>query len=391
MWRIVWNSPNSEFGQFYVGMTKDAAGAVSFEYGTVETQVVGLALGVPTTHKIGTPDFAEFSPSGLITIAVSNDKVGNPQRGDLLGAFSTRTYATVTDQIRSTNAIDVTTNATANDATANAATYALVGPASARLQNISTRAQVGTGEKVLIGGFIITGSDSKRVILRGRGPSLSNSGISDPVHDPVIELYNSTNNPPIATNDNWQTTQKTEIEATGLAPADPLESAIVQTLAPGGYTVIVRDKDTSAARPGIVEVFDVGPASNAQLGNLSSRGFVGTSDNVLIGGIIIGPDGTGNANLLVRSLGPSLGTFGVAGALPDPKLKLVDQNGAELAANDDWHSNEAAIQAQAPTLAPSRNEEAALVASLPPGLYTVIVEGKNATGVATVEIYALSP
>jgi hypothetical protein len=392
MWRVVWNSPNSEFGQFYVGMTKDTTGVVSFEYGTVETQVVGLAVGVPTTHKIGTPDSGAFTPGGLITIAVSNDKVGNPQRGDLLGGFSTRTYATVTDQVRSTNAIDITTNATANDPMANAATYALVGPASARLQNISTRAQVGSNEKVLIGGFIITGSDPKKVIVRGRGPSLMAFGIADPLHDPIIELYNSAAGAtPIATNDDWQQTQKTEIEGTGLAPESPLESAIVQTLAPGNYTVILRDKDTSAARLGIVEVFDVAPAANAQLGNLSSRGFVGAGDDVLIGGVIVGPASIGDANVLVRSLGPSLGTFGVANALPDPTIKLFDQNGTQIAANDDWRANEAAIQAQAPTLAPSRDEEAALIATLAPGQYTAIIEGKNATGVATVEVYALVP
>jgi hypothetical protein len=394
MWRIVWNSPNSEFGQFYVGMTKDVAGAVTFEYGTVETQVVGLALGVPTTHKIGTPDSGSFTPSGLITIAIANNRVGNPQTGDLLGAFSTRTYATVTDQIRSTNAIDVTTNATANDATANAATYAVVGPQSARLQNISTRAQVGTADKVLIGGFIITGTESKRIVVRGRGPSLLGfPNITDPLHDPIIELYNSTPGaPPIATNDDWQNppSNGTDVSNTGLAPTHPFESALVRTLAPGNYTVILRDKDTSAARLGLVEVFDVGPASNSQLGNLSSRGFVGTGDNVLIGGVIVGPTNTGNANLLVRSLGPSLGAFGVAGTLPDPTLRIVNQSGTTIGSNDDWGANAAAIAAQAPNLAPSRPEESALIISLAPGQYTAIVEGKNATGVATVEVYALT-
>jgi hypothetical protein len=175
-----------------------------------------------------------------------------------------------------------------------------------------------------------------------------------------------------------------------LAPESPLESAIVQTLAPGAYTVILRDKDMSAARLGIVEVFDVAPAANAQLGNLSSRGFVGTGDNVLIGGVIIGPPSTGSATILVRSLGPSLADFGVSGALPDPKLRLVNENGAQIASNDDWRTNQAAIQAQAPTLAPSRDEEPALIGSLTPGQYTAIVEGKNATGVATVEVYALT-
>jgi hypothetical protein len=397
-WRIIWNSQASPItstgnhtGQFYVGMTSDNTGAVSFEYGFVDTPVVGLVLGDPQTTKLGDVDAGSSTPAGQITIAIARGKIGNPQTGDLLGNISVRTYADSTNKVRSTNAIDTTTNANANDQTANATTYAIVGPQSARLQNISTRAQVGTAEKVLIGGLIITGTDAKRVLVRGRGPSLTSSGLSDPLHDPVIELYSSASSTtPIATNDDWQTTQKSEIEGTGLAPTSPLEAAIVQTLAPGNYTIILRDKDTSAARLGIVEIFDVAPAANSQLANLSSRGFVGTGDNVLIGGVIIG-GAPGNANILVRSLGPSLGSFGVAGALPDPTLKLVDQNGAQLAANDNWRTNEAAIQSQAPTLAPSRDEESALIASLPPGQYTAIVEGKNATGVATVEIFALSP
>jgi hypothetical protein len=391
-WRIIWNSPSAPDGQYYVGMTSDSGGAVSFEYGTVATPVIGLVLGDPQTTKVGEPDSASFTPDGLITIAISRNKVGNPQTGDLLGALSVRTFSDTTNKVRSTLAVDTTTNATANDETANAATYEILGPQAARLQNISTRSQVGTGDKVLIGGFIITGSEAKRVLLRGRGPSLTANGIADPLHDPTIELYNNApGNTPISTNDNWQSSQKTEIEATGLAPSSPLESAVVVTLAPGAYTVILRDKDTSAARLGIVEVFDVSPATNGQPGNLSSRGFVGTGENVLIGGVIVGPQGTGNANLLVRSLGPSLSNFGVAGALPDPKLKVVNQNGAEIASNDDWRANQAAIQSQAPTLAPARDEEAALITSVAPGLYTVIVEGKNATGVATVEVYALTP
>lgn len=390
-WRIIWNSPSAPDGQYYLGMSSDAGGAVTFDYGTVATPVVGLVLGDPQTTTVGTPDAGAFTPAGLITIAIARDKVGNPQTGDLIGGISVRTYADSTNKVRSTNAIDTTGNANANDETANAATYAVMGPQSARLQNISTRAQVGSAEKVLIGGFIITGTDAKRVVVRGRGPSLSVFGIADPVHDPIIELYNSASGPgAIATNDDWQQTQKTEIEGTGLAPESPLESAIVQTLAPGAYTVILRDKDMSAARLGIVEVFDVAPAANSQLGNLSSRGFVGTGDNVLIGGVIVGPASTGSSNVLVRSLGPSLGAFGVSGALPDPMLRLVDQNGTQIASNDDWRTNEAAIQAQAPTLAPMRNEEPALISSLAPGQYTAIVEGKNATGVATVEIYALS-
>ena len=390
-WRIIWNSQSAPDGQYYLGMSSDSGGAVSFDYGTVATPVIGLVLGDPQTTTKGTPDAGSFTPAGPDHVRHCANKIGNPQTGDLLGGISVRTFSDSTNKVRSTLAIDTTANANANDATANAATYALLGPESARLQNISTRAQVGTGDKVLIGGFIVTGNDPKKVVVRGRGPSLTSFGIADPLHDPVIELYN--NNPstgPIATNDDWQLTQKTEIEGTGLAPTSPVESAIVQTLAPGQYTFILRDKDTSAARLGLVEVFDVAPAANAQLGNLSSRGFVGTGDNVLIGGIIVGPPSTGAASLLVRSLGPSLGGLGVSGALPDPKIKLLNQNGTEITANDDWRANEAAILAQAPTLAPPRNEEPAFVIALAPGQYTAIVEGKNATGVATVEVYGLA-
>ncbi|HKP92749.1 MAG TPA: fibronectin type III domain-containing protein, partial [Chthoniobacterales bacterium] len=390
-WRIIWNSQSAPDGQYYLGMTSDNTGAISFEYGTVATPVIGLVLGDPQTTKVGDPDAASFTPDGLITFAISRDKIGNPQTGDLLGGISVRTYTDTTNKVRSTNAIDTTANASANDDTANAFTYALVGPQSARLQNISTRTQVGLGEKVLIGGFIISGNDAKKVVARGRGPSLIGvQNITDPLHDPIIELYNNIpGSPPIATNDNWQDTQKTEIDATGLAPANQFESAIVQTLAPGNYTIILRDKDTSAPRLGIVEVFDVSPAANGQLGNLSSRGFVGTGDNVLIGGVIVGPPGTGNDKILVRSLGPSLGSFGVGGTLTDPNIRLVGENGTPIAANDDWRANEAAIQSQAPTLAPPKDAEAALIASLAPGLYTVVVDGKGKTGVATVEIYSL--
>jgi hypothetical protein len=139
MWRIVWDSPNAtdftrpapavpkDVGQFYIGMTKDANGAITYEYGTVDTGVVGLVLGVPETRPIGAPDFGGFTPDGVITIVVSKDKVGNVKTGDLLGNFAVRTYAMVINQIRTTNAIDQATNAAANDLAANAATYKVVG------------------------------------------------------------------------------------------------------------------------------------------------------------------------------------------------------------------------------------------------------------------------
>ncbi|MEO7723098.1 MAG: hypothetical protein ABIU29_00185 [Chthoniobacterales bacterium] len=137
-WRIVWDSPNAvdntqspplNVGQFYVGLMTDETGQVSYDYGTVETGVVGLVLGVPQTKPAGTPDSGSFDGTGLVTIVMSKDKLGNLHTGDLMGDFSVRTYQTPeSNYIRTTDAIDLTSNASANDFTANTFTYKVVGP-----------------------------------------------------------------------------------------------------------------------------------------------------------------------------------------------------------------------------------------------------------------------
>lgn len=389
MWRIIWNSQASPGSQYYVGMTKDQAGTVSFEYGTVATSTVGLVLGVQTTTKVGVPDAGSFTPNGLITIAIAKDKIGKPQKGDLLGAVTVRTYATVTAQIRSTNAIDTTSNASANDNTANAATYALVGPAPAQLLNLSTRARVQTGENVLIGGFIITGGEPKKVLLRGIGPSLTGAGVAGALQDPVLELHNTNAvGSTIATNDNWKDTQQSEIAATGVAPSADAESAIVQTLAPGAYTAVLRGKGGTSG-VGLVELYDIGTSANSQLANISSRGFVDTGDNVMIAGFIVGPPGPSVSRVLVRGIGPSLTQNGVVGALADPTLELRDGNGALLTSNDNWADTQQA-EVQATGIPPFDAKESAIVAPVSAGNYTAILRGKNnATGVGLVEVYAV--
>ena len=387
MWRIIWDSPNAPAGNFYVGATKDASGKMTYEYGTVATQVVGLVLGLPNTTKLGDADAGSFSADGTITIVISPDKVASPGRGDLLGNFAVRTYNVVTTQIRSTNAIDDALNATANDLTANAATYMIVGPAGARLLNISTRAAVQTGENVLIGGFIVNGSGPKKVLIRGLGPSLTGQNVSGVLQDPVLELNNSSGiSSVIATNDNWKESQQTEIAATGIPPTNDSESAIVQTLAPGAYTAVLRGKgDTTGV--GLVEVYDLG--GDSELANLSSRGRVETGDNVMIGGVIVGPAGIGNARIIVRAIGPTLAARGVAGSLQDPTLELYDGNGAQLAANDNWKDTQEA-DITASQIPPSDDREAAIITTAAPGNYTAIVRGKNdSTGVALVEAYNL--
>ena len=254
------------------------------------------------------------------------------------------------------------------------------------LQNISTRLSVLTGDNVLIGGFIVTGNGSKRVIVRGIGPSLGSAGVVGALANPTLELQGASGL--IMANDNWASTQASEIQATGVAPTNNLESAIVATLAPGNYTAVLRGVNNGTGI-GLVEVYDLDSAGTSRLANISTRGFVGAGDNVMIGGIIVGPTGRSTSNLLVRAIGPSLAQANVANPLADPMLELRNAQGTLLSSNNNWKdTQQAAIQAT--TVPPSNDLESAIVTSLAPGNYTAIVRGaNNGTGVGLVEVYKL--
>jgi len=253
---------------------------------------------------------------------------------------------------------------------------------AAQILNLSTRLRVQPGDNAGIGGFIIRGAEQKRVIVRGIGPSLNVPGKLD---DPVIQLFNSSG-VNIAGNDDWKTDQQ-NVESTGLAPSNDRESAIVITLDPGLYTVVMRGKNNSSGI-GVVEVYDIGFQANARLANVSTRGFIGTGDNVLIGGFFAGPQTATFTGVVLRAIGPSLSQFGVPQAMADPMLELHNGNGDLIASNDDWQSDQKA-QIQATGLAPSDPRESAILFQhFDPGPYTAIVRGKNNTvGVGLVEIY----
>ena len=265
---------------------------------------------------------------------------------------------------------------------------------TAPLLNVSTRVQVGTAEHVLIGGFIVGGSGAKQVLLRAIGPSLTNVGVAGVLSDPTLELHNSSG-AIIATNDNWQTTQLggvitsnqvAEIQASGLAPTNAAESAILATINPGDYTAIVSGVNNTTG-VALVEAYDLEPAAPAKLANISARGFIQTGADVLIGGFISG--GPDSAKVLVRALGPSLALFGVSGALSDPTLELLNANGALIMSNDNWKDTQQA-EIQATGIAPLNDAESAIVATVSPGDYTAIVTGKNnGTGIGLVEVYKL--
>ena len=257
-------------------------------------------------------------------------------------------------------------------------------PSSVLLLNISTRLNVETGENVLIGGFIVVGTDPKKVIIRAIGPSLLDFGVAGALADPILELHKPDSS--IVTNDNWRDTQEQEIIDSTIPPTNNLESSIVDTLDPGAYTAIVKGKNDGTG-VGLVEVYDLDQAANSHLANISTRGFVDIDDNAMIGGFIVG--GAGSTTVLVRAIGPSLAAIGIADPLLNPTLELHDASGTQIAFDDDWQDTQQA-EIEATTIPPTDDLEAAIVMDLSPAAYTAVVRGKNnTTGVGLMEVYNL--
>ena len=237
--------------------------------------------------------------------------------------------------------------------------------------------RVQTGDNVAIGGFIITGTVPKHVLLRAIGPTLVQSGVSNALPDPVMELHGPGAFATI-TNDNWRDdpAQEAAIIATGIAPANNLESAIDATLNPGAYTAIVRSTNNNTG-VGLVEVYDLSQGVAAKLGNISTRAFVSTGNDIVIAGFILGSH-SDNDRIVVRGIGPSLTAAGVPNALADPTLELRNSNGALLASNNDWQDNPAqAAELTAAGLAPTNNLESGIATTLPAGSYTALLSGVN--------------
>jgi hypothetical protein len=270
--------------------------------------------------------------------------------------------------------------------------YVRVAPASplppAQALNLSTRMAVQTGDNVGIGGFIITGTAPKHLLLRGIGPSLTQSGIPNALADPMLELHSQGAFPTI-TNDNWRDdpVQEAAIIATGIPPSNNLEAAIDVTLNPGAYTAIARGKNNTSG-VALIEVYDLSQAVLAKLANISTRAFVGTGGDIVIAGFVLG-NHEGDDRVVVRGIGPSLAAFGVTNPLGDPTLELRDGNGVLLAANNDWQENPAqAAAVTAAGLAPTNAFESAIAATLPPGPYTALLAGLNGgTGIGLIEVY----
>ncbi|MEY2482606.1 MAG: hypothetical protein QOK24_1134 [Verrucomicrobiota bacterium] len=256
-------------------------------------------------------------------------------------------------------------------------------PPAINLANVSTRLAVGTGDNVLIAGFIITGTQPKRVIVRGLGPLLP---VSENLADPTLELHGSSG---VVTNDNWRDTQEAELKA-AIPPTNDYESAIVKSLTPGNYTAVLAGKGGTTG-VGLVEVYDLDLTVDSKLANISTRGFVGQDDNILIGGTIV--LGTGTTTVVFRALGPSLSgaPYNIPNALKDTTLELHNGQGGIIGTNDNWQESQDQGAAIPANLRPPDPHEAAIVRDLTAGAYTAIVRGKdNSTGVALIEAYQIN-
>jgi hypothetical protein len=343
--------------------------------------VIGVKPTSATLVSYSTADFTEISeipvPPAALTMAMEGKTAGQMQLKTLtmssdrkhIGLFSPTAITIVNTTTGMSRAIT----------------------ALPRLANISTRAVVQPGDGAPIAGFIITGTKPKEVIIRAIGPSLAASAVSNALADPKLELHDHTG-AIIFSNDNWSDTQRSDIEATGIAPSDSREAAILATLQPGAYTAVVRGHDNESG-VAVVELYDLQADPDSKLANISTRGYVGAGDDAMIAGVIIQFDGVyavpPTRKVLLRGIGPSLAEQNVSNPLSYLTLQLYDGNGTTMALNDHW----GAIQGAAITalgLAPSDAREAAILTELPPGNYTAVLRGKNGTGgVGLVEAYSL--
>lgn len=269
-----------------------------------------------------------------------------------------------------------------------------------RLANLSARG-FAPGNEALTPGFVLRGSGSKELVIRGVGPTLGDFGVATAMEDSTLDLVPLGESAPILSNDNWgDSANAAELAATSAAvgafplPDGSLDAAVLTSVSLGdstAYTVQISEKN-GAGGVALAEIYDPEAiGSGAELSNISARGFSGPGIAALTPGFVI--DGTGAKTMLIRVVGPSLGDFGVSDFMLDPRLELVSGGQTVvIAANDNWGGTAelkaAFATAGAFSLSSDDSLDAAVLVRLPPGAYTVRPSGANeGIGVILVEAY----
>jgi YVTN family beta-propeller protein len=400
-------------------------------YGSTVTVIDGAVPGAPSyvteprsqTISAGAPVALDAAVSGTSATAYRWFANGVPLTdGSGVSGSSTPTLFISRGVTQAdTGVYDCVATGSAGSASSSAAALNVVGgPPPGRLANLSSRAFVGTGSAVLISGFVVSGSGSKQLILRGIGPGLASFGVSGTLIDPVLWLYDSANPPNLITEDSgWQNPPSaptglwagtidpsdataadfTQVGAFGLL-AQSTDSAMKVALPVGVYTCEMTPASigqiagpTTGTGVALAEVYDADSGSpTAQLVNISTRAFVGTGDNALIAGFVI--EGSASQTVLIRAAGPALTPFGVANPLADPQLQLFDGNRDLVSSSLGWGGNPLIASAAAAVGAFSWSNpssfDAAILITLPPGNYTAEVSGRSGdSGVALIEVYAV--
>jgi predicted outer membrane repeat protein len=365
--------------------------------GNLSTATVSNTIVANNTAATGTDVSGAFTSGGHNLIRITTGSTGfiNGNNGDQVGIpaglDTLKNNGGPTDTMALLSSSTAINNGGANAPSADQRGYSRFGVSdigafefngiAPTLANISTRLPVGSGDNVLIAGFIVTGTQPKKVIIRALGPSVPVSGA---LANPVLELYSGSTI--LESNDDWMgSPNKQAIIDSTIPPSSPLESAIVRSVAPGNYTAIERGVNNGTGI-GVIEVYDLDTSANSKLANISTRGLVQTGDNVLFAGMIV--VGQASQNVIIRALGPSTG---VPGAMADPTLELRDANGNLLEANDNWMDSPNKQAIIDSTIPPTNDLESAIVRTLTPANYTAIVRGAGGTtGIAVVEVYALN-
>lgn len=395
------SQPTNDFYTFTIDDTTNVGASVRL--GTTGVPIDALAFDANgTLYGIGQADATLYTINQTTGQATAVGSLGIPANSPIAGmTFSPASsgspngdlYAAIDDRLYLIN----TTTGAATPVSGTVLNFdpfisSVSGLAFAQgagtLGNVSARINVGVDENVGIIGFIIRGTATKQVVIRGIGPSLTK--VPGALADPMIELFNS-QGISIAQNDDYMSAQnEDQIQSFGLAPGNPKESALIEMLPPGTYTAILSGVNRTTGI-GLLELYDVNSGNGSRLANLSARGMVAPGDQSLIGGLIV--SGSGEQRVVVRAIGPDLASRGISNPLADPMLTVYDQNGVVIKSNDNYMTDPDAAEISSQGLQPGSNLDAATIVTVDPGSYTVVVQGSgntNGTGVALVETYNLT-